>query len=228
MNKLVEHVKSSLGDAEALKTKLTEEIFELRGMSGKKTRIFYNNICSMEDARYLEIGTWAGSTVCSAMYKNKMKCLCMDNWSWNKKPQKRQGQNTGPKDEFLKYFNKYKGENDADFLEGDCWDHDPSKLGKFNIYMYDGKHTTEATTRALTHYISCMDDEFIYMVDDWNMSHLTKKVKLGTMKGIEECGLEVLWSKGINTDHAKRKKTGGCKDGWWNGIGIFVLKKGNK
>ena len=219
MNKLVEHVKSSLEDTEALKTKLTEEIFELKGMSGKKTRIFYNNICSMEDARYLEIGTWAGSTICSAMYKNKMRCLCMDNWSWSKK-------GGSGKDLFLRNFNRYKGDNDAAFLEGDCWNHDPSELGKFNIYMYDGEHTTRATTMALTHYVSCMDDEFIYMVDDWNMSNSTKKVKGGTMRGIEECGLEVLWSKGINTNHGK--KTGSGKDGWWNGIGIFVLKKGNK
>ena len=180
----------------------------------------------MEDARYLEIGTWAGSTVCSAMYKNKIKCLCMDNWTWHRNPRMRQGVMKGPKNLFLKNFNKYKGENDAEFLEGDCWDHDPRKLGKFNIYMYDGKHTTECTTKALTHYISCMDDEFIYMIDDWNMNRRNKKVKVGTMRGIEECNLEILWSKEIRTDHAKCKKTGGAE--WWNGIGIFVLKKGNK
>ena len=29
----------------------------MEGMSGKKPRHFYNNVCSMNDARYLEIGT---------------------------------------------------------------------------------------------------------------------------------------------------------------------------
>ena len=61
-------------------------------MSGKKTRHFYNNICSMKNSRYLEIGTWKGSTLCSAMCNNKMKCVAIDNWS----------QFNGPKNEFLK------------------------------------------------------------------------------------------------------------------------------
>ena len=33
-----------------------------------------------ENPKYLEIGSWAGSTVCSAIYGNKVKALCIDNW----------------------------------------------------------------------------------------------------------------------------------------------------
>ena len=44
-----------------------------------KKQDIYNNICSMKDARYLEIGTWKGSSICSAMCNNKMTCLAIDN-----------------------------------------------------------------------------------------------------------------------------------------------------
>jgi hypothetical protein len=59
-------------------------------MTGVYTRHFYNNLLTMDDARYLEIGTWAGSSVCSAMFKNKAKVVCVDNWS----------QYDGPKETF--------------------------------------------------------------------------------------------------------------------------------
>ena len=42
----------------------------LHSISGFKTRCFYNNLCLMTDARYLEIGSWEGSTLCSAMFEN--------------------------------------------------------------------------------------------------------------------------------------------------------------
>ncbi|MCJ2134786.1 hypothetical protein MKK69_12070 [Methylobacterium sp. J-026] len=66
----------------ALQHKLSDPVLLMEGMSGKKYRIFINNLLSsLPDARYLEIGTWAGSTVCAAMYGNKAKVTCVDNWS---------------------------------------------------------------------------------------------------------------------------------------------------
>ena len=35
----------------------------------------------MKEARYLEIGTWKGSSICSAMCNNKMTCVAIDNRS---------------------------------------------------------------------------------------------------------------------------------------------------
>ena len=35
----------------------------------------------MKEARYLEIGTWKGSSICSAMCNNKITCVAIDNWS---------------------------------------------------------------------------------------------------------------------------------------------------
>jgi hypothetical protein len=207
MSSLVFHIESSLRKTDDHNSNLTgvNQILKMEGMSGKKTRHFYNNICSMDDARYLEIGTWKGSSLCSAMYGNRMTCVAVDDWSemW------------GPKEEFMSNFNKFKGDNNATFIEKNCWDIDPNTIGKFNIYMYDGNHTTTSHFQALSHYLPCLDNEFIYLVDDWNWEN----VRNGTMDSIKKNNLRVLYQKWIHTpgNHPRND--------WHNGISIFVLKK---
>ena len=139
MTSLQEHVERAFEDAEKGRSKITEGIIEMEGMSGIKTRHFYNNLLNREDARYLEIGTWKGSSVCSAMCGNHAKVVCIDNWS----------QFGGPKSEFIQNFKKYKGDNYAIFIEKDCYQVDVESLPSFNIYMYDGNHTNDSHYKAL-------------------------------------------------------------------------------
>jgi hypothetical protein len=184
----------------------------MEGMSGIKTRHFYNNLLNTEDARYLEIGTWKGSSVCSAMCGNKAKVICIDNWS----------EFGGPKSEFVINFTKFKGENDAIFIENDCYKVDISELPTFNIYMYDGNHTNESHYNALVHYYNCLDDIFIFIVDDWNW----EDVRNGTMDSIRKLNLKVLYEKEIRltwdnsvTPEPQLSTT------WWNGIYVAILQK---
>jgi Mg2+ and Co2+ transporter CorA len=204
VHKYTKHIIDSLDNAEKNISKINNKILDMEGMSGKQTRHFYNNICSMEDSRYLEIGTWKGSSVCSAMFENEMTCVCIDNWS----------EFGGPKQEFLLAFSSNKGNNDARFIEKNCWDVDTKELGMFNIYMYDGNHTENSHYEAINHFKNCLDNEFIYLVDDWNWLD----VKNGTLRSIRENNLSIIFHKEIlTTEHINR--------GWHNGIGIFVLKK---
>ena len=73
-------VDNAFLNAENNISKITNDIIEMDGMSGTKTRHFYNNLLNFQDARYLEIGTWKGSSVCSAMCGNKGTIVCIDNW----------------------------------------------------------------------------------------------------------------------------------------------------
>ena len=205
MNILIQNIEDSLKKTDNYESKITDEILKMDGMSGKKTRHFYNNICSMNDTRYLEIGTWKGSSICSAMCNNKMTCTAIDNWS----------EFGGPKDEFIINFNKYKGENNATFIEKDCWNIDVNLLGKFNIYMYDGNHTETSHFQALNYYLSCLDNEFIYLVDDWN----NETIRNGTLNSIKHKNLEILYQKEIYTESNSNLND------WHNGISIFVLKQ---
>ena len=207
MNDLVSHIETSISNAENGVSKITKEIIDMQGMSGTKTRHFYNNLMTTNDARYLEIGTWKGSSVCSAMCNNSAIVTCIDNWS----------EFGGPKREFLDNFNKFKGTNTANFIESDCFKVNVANLPKFNIYMYDGNHTENSHYRALTHFLECLDDTFIFIVDDWNWVD----VRNGTENSIKNLNLKVLYEKEIFTKDLKIVEP----TNWWNGIYIAILQK---
>lgn len=205
-------VELSFQNAENNISKITNDIINMEGMSGTKTRHFYNNLLNNKDARYLEIGTWKGSSVCSAMCNNKATILCIDNWS----------EFGGPKNEFLINFEKFKGENNATFIENDCYKIDVSTFPKFNIYMYDGNHTKDSHYKALLHYYNCLDDVFIFIVDDWNWID----VREGTMNSIRMLKLKVLYQKEIRlTSDNSHTSQPQAKDTWWNGIYVAILEK---
>jgi len=208
-------IDTSFKNAENNFSKITDDIINMDGMSGIKTRHFYNNLLNTEDARYLEIGTWKGSSVCSAMCGNKAYVVCIDNWS----------EFGGPKNEFLANFERYKGENNATFIENDCYKVDISelsKLSKFNIYMYDGNHSNESHYNALLHYYNCLDDIFIFIVDDWNW----EDVRNGTINSIKKLNLKVLYEKEIrltwDNSHTHQPL---ARDTWHNGIYVAILQK---
>lgn len=207
--KYKEHIEKAFYNAENNSSKINDEIINMDGMTGTKTRHFYNNLLNMDDARYLEIGTWKGSSVCSAMYGNKAKVICIDNWS----------EFNGPKDEFLSNFNKFKGDNDANFIEVNSFNIDVSILSKFNIYMYDGDHSYDSHYKALTYYINCLDDIFIFIVDDWNWVD----VRNATYKSIKDLNLKILYEKDIKLNNDNNSTHD--KNGWWNGIYIAILQK---
>jgi len=212
MNTYINIVETAFQNAENNISKITPDIIYMEGMSGTKTRHFYNNLLNMENARYLEIGTWKGSSVCSAMCNNKAKVICIDNWS----------EFGGPKSEFLINFEKFKGENDATFIENDCYKVDVSVLPKFNIYMYDGNHTNQSHYKALLHYYECLDDIFIFIVDDWNW----QCVRDGTLESIEKLNLKVLYKKEVRLTWDDSHTNGQqARATWWNGIFVAILQK---
>lgn len=181
-------------------------------MTGYKTRHFYNNLLSLENVRYLEIGCWKGSSACSALCGNKINITCIDNWS----------EFGGPKQEFIQNVQKFIGQNTLNYIENDCFKVDRSSLGKFDIYLYDGNHTAYSQYRALNYFIDNMKDTFIFIVDDWNFL----EVQTGTRNIISDLGLNVLYEQEIlltqNGEHTPFDK---AIPGWWNGIYVAVLSK---
>jgi hypothetical protein len=210
---LKQQVETACEKAEKGESKLIDRILHMEGMTGKKTRHFYNNLLDMEDARYLEIGTWKGSSVCSAMYGNHATVVCIDNWS----------EFGGPKNEFLTNFNNYKGDNDAKFIEHDCFTLDISEFPKINIYMYDGNHTSDSHYKALIHYYKCLDDMFVFIVDDWNW----KEVRDATNASFKKLNLSVLYEREIKTTNDDTHPAWGSVEQvqWHNGIYVAILQK---
>jgi hypothetical protein len=213
MEELQAHIDLAFDHAEKGISKITEELMTMDGMSGVKTRHFYNNLLNRADSRYLEIGTWKGSSVCSAMCGNQASVVCIDNWS----------QFGGPKEEFLVNFKKYKGENYAMFIEKDCYQVDAECLPRFNIYMYDGEHSWDNHYNALCHYYRCMDDTFIFIVDDWNWSH----IRDATMSSFRALNVDVLYHREIRTTNDNSDAVQGSPEqkAWHNGIYVAILRK---
>ena len=213
----IRHIEQCLANAEEGKSKINNEILEMYGMTGIKTRHFYNNLLSIKDSRYLEVGTWAGSSVCSAMFGNESKVVCIDNWS--------EFGGEDIKEIFLEYFDEYKGNNDATFIEDDCFNVKFGDDKRFNIYLYDGGHAYEEHYKAVSQFLEYLDDVFIFIVDDWNWL----KVRNGTMDALKDSNLEVVWKREIIlTENDEHTPLAEAKLNWWNGIAVFVIKKKNK
>lgn len=204
IRRLKNHVKECIEKTEENNSNLNNEIINMEGMSGIKTRHLINNICSWEESKYLEIGCWKGSLTCSALYNNKLTCMAIDNWS----------EYGGPKEEFLENFNKYKGNNDATFLEKNCWKIEESSIGRFNIFIYDGDNNNDSHYNSLKKYFEAIDDEFIFLVRDWNLLDIQNQVDR-VLKDLE-----------LITEFKSEFKTESDSDkDWYNGLGIFILSK---
>lgn len=210
MSFLVEHLKMAYENAEQNESKIDQGIKDIDGFSGIKTRHLYNNLLAMKDAVYLEIGSYKGSTLCAALKDNAATVVCMDNWC----------EFGCQREEFEKNLNRYRGNNDVTVIEDDCFTVDVATLPKFNIYMYDGFHNVESHYNALTHFIDCMQDEFIFIVDDWNWDI----VRDGTLAAIRDLNLKVLYEKDIRLP-PRDASWPFHADTWWNGIYMCVLSK---
>src|SRR3989304_1141005 len=81
VEELTAHVIESITASERMKSRIPEEVAQLRGFSSPKIRHFLNNLCSFGECKYLEIGTWSGSTLIPAMYGNDVEAMAIDNFS---------------------------------------------------------------------------------------------------------------------------------------------------
>lgn len=214
------HIVKSIEDAYNKKSKIDplttdgSNLLEHKGMTGTKTRHLYNNLCSMENVRYLEIGTWYGSSSISAIYKNNINATFIDNWS----------QFGGDSNIFNNIISKYTT-HPATYrlIESDCWKIDTSTLGTFNVYLYDGGHTEEDHYKSLTYYIHNLTDLFIFLVDDYNWP----EVRDGTLRAINDLKLEIIFRHElfVSPEDSEDMPDHYGKHTWWNGCGIFLLKK---
>lgn len=198
-------------------------IYGIDGMSGKKYRHFINTLVgSIDDARYLEVGSWMGSTLCSAIHGNKVNALAIDNWS----------EFGGPKDVFLKNLEAFiTPEAFVTLMEIDFRKIAYGRLpGRFNVYLFDGPHGAEDQYYGLALPLPCLEPQFVFIVDDWNWD----RVREGTLAAIAKCGLKVHYAADIRTapddtspDHLRpiRDWRTVRNFDWHNGYYIAVLEK---
>jgi hypothetical protein len=183
------------------------------GMSGQKYRTFINNLVGLTpDARYLEVGSWGGSTATAALYGNSVKALCIDNWS----------QYGGPKATFFANIERVRSSAvDFQFIEMDFRRVDYTSLGHFNIFLFDGPHEEQDQYDGVMVARPALDKNFVLIVDDWNW----RQVRIGTFRAIRDAGYSIACSIEIRTtqDNSEPSVNGKNSD-WHNGYFIAALK----
>ena len=192
---------------------LNPNILTMDGMSGKKFRTFINNLVKQTpDARYLEIGSWYGSTACSAMNGNKLDITCIDNWS----------EHNG-RAMFLKNSDLYKNDNvNLNLIESNFRDVDYSNIGKFNIYMFDGPHNENDQYDGVALVQPALDDTYILIVDDYNH----ERVRNGTQNALRDLKSNVLCEIIVRTSDNDLQPSPNCQNSdWHNGYYIALVEK---
>jgi precorrin-6B methylase 2 len=207
-------LKSAFDSAMQDDSKLANEVLRMNGMSGYRYRHLINKFIELTpDARYLEIGSWAGSTACSAMYGNKCKVMCIDNWLHF----------GGPKDQFFQNIDTFGNDNiDFHYAESDYAAVDYSQIGKFNVYLFDGPHEEHHQHAGITITQAALEDVYLLVVDDWNWIG----VRNGTLNALTEVGSTIVSSIVIRTTQNEIHPTiSGAASEWHNGYFIAVIKK---
>jgi len=211
---LVAHLQAAFDKAMAGAGRIDPGVLEMDGMSGRKYRMLINNlIACLPNARYLEVGTWSGSTLCSAINGNSVRATAIDNWS----------EFGGPKAQFLRNLQRFKTPGaDVSFIERDFRSVAFASLGRFNVYMFDGPHLATDQFDGISLVLPALEDEFILIIDDWNHP----PARHGTLKALNELNLSVLHSFEIRTtldgSHATLARQA---SDWHNGYFIAVVSK---
>ncbi len=211
-------IQNALEKALAGESELCKDILSMQGLSGRKFRILINELIKeFKKPKYLEIGSWLGSSACSASFNNELEITCIDNWSQNF------NYDLEPRETFLRNVEKFiSKKNKFTIIEKDFRKINYNSLKDFNIYFYDGAHHYQDHFDAICKVLPALSQRFILIIDDWNWSQVRK----GTMDSINNERLNIMSSLEIRTttDNSSSLITGHNSD-WHQGCAFFVLKK---
>jgi hypothetical protein len=200
-----EYITNAIDCSNNRTTKLNHKAIHMRGMSSFKVRNLLNKLLEMPNSKYLEIGVFAGATLYSALFENSPEfAVAIDNFS----------NRSNNQEAFLKNLSDVGVE--FEFINNDCFSiKEELNSKKFNIYFYDGDHSEESHYQALKYFYDNLDDEFIYICDDWNW----QDVKDGTYRAIKELNTSIIeeWNLPSNGNSDKIN--------WWNGVWVAILRK---
>jgi len=206
---MIKHVVDSIDRAVRHQSNLNNTVLSIYGMSSQKVRHLLNNIVSMNDARYMEVGVWQGSTFISALYRNApLSAIAIDDFheKWGV---------ANPQQLFNNNCKKFISCPYA-LLCQDFVNVNLASLPPANIYFYDGAHDQTKQYLGLQKFYPILDQQFIFIVDDYNMI----EAKIGTQNAIKDLSLTIQYETVLSSDGKNMNK-----QLWWNGLYVCVLSK---
>ena len=163
----------AIDNASSFKSNFVSEGYEIQGITSNRVRHFLNNLCSYDDAVYLELGTLMGSTFFAATMGNDIDNFGVDNYSEPEcKPMTKNlhwNEVGNAFEEFKRYFDKYEN-GKSTFIKSDILslkeeDFDGKKP---NVVFYDASHDYVQQLNNLNHIAPLLADKFILIIDDAN------------------------------------------------------------
>ena len=226
---IINHLSAALDMAQQLKSNLSDRlmlssgIIGCYGMSGFKTRHLINNMANVPGLKYAEVGTYMGSTLFSALYKNEITALACDNWS----------EFGGPRDIFIQNINTYVAGAQSNAKQSvQIFEKDFNELelvdqwADIDFYNFDGPHDELSQYNGICKMYPALSDRFLLFVDDWYWS----PPRDGTFRALKDLDVQVLFKHEIAVDDEVIGPSGAISNRfeqseWHNGIAIFACKK---
>ena len=192
-------------------------VVDVEGMSTPRVCNLLNDLVGSmgPDETYLEVGTWRGLTLCSAIANNPGKrCVACDKfrfWGYwtgfGWRARRALYENIARHRPGGAEVSFYEMRSELMFRRGLVPD-------GVKVYFYDGDHSYGGTYRNILSAAPLLCAESYLIVDDWNQ----ERVRRATRDAIEDAGLAIAWWRAL-------EGVNGDQRGWWNGIGAFWLHK---
>ena len=222
MDPYVKRVLEAIDAGNTNTSNFNPERYSIQGLSSDRVRHFLNSLCSHEDAVYLEIGTFTGSTFFAATMGNKSRCIGVDDFSEpTVRPMVDRGMWTelgNPYDTLVKNWQKYENGN-ATFIKSSVKEltEEDFNGSKPNILFYDANHDMMEQMNNLNDLLPFLADKFIIIVDDANFDGVVD----GTVQWASENHLQCYLERRILSSVVESPIH------WWNGVHVMVLEKDN-
>jgi hypothetical protein len=193
-----------------------KHLVDVQGFSSPRVCQFLNELVRRMPANehYLEIGTFAGLTLCSAIQNNAGKrAFACDKFRFY-------GKYTGfgflAKRRLLANLKRYAaGSAQVSMMHTSSRALFKRELvqAPVGVYFYDGDHSYESTYHGVVAGAKLLSQRSVLLMDDWN----DPAIRAATRSGIQDAGLRIEWERELEGNQTQ--------DGWWNGLGVFYLSK---
>ena len=231
------HIKECVDKYKSGHSKLNEQALSMEGMIGSGARNMLNLLADFKGCRYMQIGTWKGACLYSALCGNDVEyAFACDNFaqfshgfgaSFVQDGKMITKMNLDSEVMMMLMQPEAEGETvEFEFYDGDCFSMSLSKVERpINMYFYDGGHRVSDHFMSLYYYYPILADEFIFVCDDWS----EKEAQEGTMAAVEHCNYTIKsqqvyenlfiahvvkdnwWGIRLTGDRMARKQTKKCK-----------------
>jgi hypothetical protein len=210
-------VLNAIDNSATKSSNFNEESFDVDGFSSHRVRHLLNSICSFEGIKYLEIGSYLGSTFCAAIQNNTLEAYAVDNWETEDlQPYENERIiESASIEKFKENAKLYKGHSKVRLINADCVNLVPEDFhSKVNFVFYDGNHEYLNQLNALETIKNLVEDTFILILDDANFEGVIESAE----EFVRRNNYEILFERKLLNQIESDKM-------WWNGLYILILSR---